>query len=697
MRTRLKDGIRRVIVFVVLAVLCVTMFLGGQFTAPVAHAASNRDLEFDKTNVMEDLTGATVNGKPFNLLNYPFDSTGIVKHPEIMNVVEYCYSFQANARGNYGLYLYFYNPQALDIDTDSAANRVHIAVEWTTNKEGEIVPSKYDYFDLKFCSVSEGASYARLFYKFRVIDHVGEDGKTIAERVNSNERRYDIAGVELVTRGDSNATEYKVGGTYLFTGYAKGYGADVNAESNLACDVRNLETVTLDLAGVTDGVDKRTYWRSNSSATGAHHQNQINSVFFAIDKDTLKKYGYTLQRIKAEWWEYKTRPAVVISDNRIYNELLKWNGFKISEDYDRTRGWTLYNSDFDVIGGGLGGGQTVTYQWSWNAELSTGVNSWFSEDIDTLLPLLFPTNGVDVNDYVLLPETLQAYFETYNKSYEKGHLQFKNKDYSADLFDDTVDEGRTRGYNLREFDISNPDDMWDIKSYDDTHSWWDKLWDYGFGSITTDDSYRDIKPIEMVTPELMAQSDLANKLFINPDDVGKFKDYYNSVKKDYEVFLFRYAVTDYWAEDLNVFEIDQNDYGGEHHTGIGEIRQGTQIFDFDILEFTFNKDGEYTVIPVVSSPIDHITGYTPSIEPEYPDWWKIVLLVLGLIVLLVILMPILPYIIKAVVWVIMLPFKLIAAIVKGIQKAVKKKPKQADVSPPKAVQAKPPKASKRKY
>ena len=132
MRTRLKDGIRRVIVFVVLAVLCVTMFLGGQFTAPVAHAASNRDLEFDKTNVMEDLTGATVNGKPFNLLNYPFDSTGIVKHPEIMNVVEYCYSFQANARGNYGLYLYFYNPQALDIDTDSAANRVHIAVESPT-------------------------------------------------------------------------------------------------------------------------------------------------------------------------------------------------------------------------------------------------------------------------------------------------------------------------------------------------------------------------------------------------------------------------------------------------------------------------------------------------------------------------------------------------------------------------------------
>ena len=553
------------------------------------------------------------------------------------------------------------------IDTDSNANKVQLAVSWTTDSEGNIVPDEYDKFDLRFCSVSEGASYARLFYKFRVVDHVGADGKTIAERVNSNERRYDISGVELVTEGNANATEYTVGGTYLFTGYAKGYGADETAESNLSCSVRNLETIRLDLSGETDGVDKRTYWRSNSSSAGAHHQNQINSVFFAIDKKVLEKYGYTLQRIKAEWWEYKTRPAIVIDDQRIYNELFKWNGVEISEDYDRTRGWILHNSDYYYMN------PLSRYQWSWNAQIQDNPNNVVtSEDIDTLLPLLFYTGGVDVNDYVLLPETLQTYFETYNKSYVNGHLQFNNKDYSADLFDDSVDEGRTRGYNLREFDISNPDDFWDIHSYDDTHNWWDKLWDYGFGSITTDDSYRDIKPIEMVTPELMAQSDLANTLFINPDDVETFMDYYNSVKDDCEVFLFRYAVTDYWAEDLSVFEINSGEYG-THHDGVGELRQGTQFFDFDILEFTFNKEGVYTVIPVVSSPIDHISGYTPSVEPDDLDWWKILLAVLALIVLLIIFMPILPYVIKAIVWVILLPFKLIGWIFKSISDAVKKR------------------------
>ena len=258
MRNIVKDKTFRLTVLFTIAIMCLTVLFGLFTSFNYVYAYSSDDVQFDNTNVMDDLTNSTVNGKPFNLLDYPFDSTGIVKHPEIMNVVEYCYSFYSNARGNYGLYLYFYNPQALKIDTDSPANKVQLAVKWTTDKDGNVIPSEYEKFNLQFCSVSEGASYARLFYKFKVVDRKGADGKTIAERVNSNARRYDISGVELVTEGDSNATEYTVGGTYTFSGYVKGYGADENAESNLTCEVRNLETIRLDLSGATDGVDKRT-------------------------------------------------------------------------------------------------------------------------------------------------------------------------------------------------------------------------------------------------------------------------------------------------------------------------------------------------------------------------------------------------------------------------------------------------------
>ncbi len=663
---------KRILTAIAALFLCIAVLLSWGVNSATVFAAPNAKTQFEKTNVLDDLKSSD----GFNILNYPFDSTGLIKHPEIMNVVEYCYSFKANMRGNYGLYLYFYNPQGLNINTNSRANKVQMAVAYSTDKDGNTIPTAYEKFDLQFCSVSTEPNYYRLFYKFKVIDRKGADGKTIAERVNSNARRYDISGVELLTNDESNATEYTVGGTYTFTGYAKGYGADINAESNLTCEVRNLETIRLDLSGKDDGIDKRTYWRSNSSSKGAHHQNQINSVYFAIDKTVLEKFGYTLQRIKAEWWEYKTAPAIVIDNKDIYDRLAAYNGVKISEDYDRNRGLTLYNSDYFYSGNA--GGSVSQYQYTWNKSLTPsgigGTHVYSSEYIDTLLSMLFYTGGVSVDDYVLLPETLEKYFDTYNKSYENGHLTFNAKDYSADLFTNSVDEGRTRGYNLREFDISNPDDYWDIHSYDDTHSWWNKLWDYGFGSITTDDTYLDIPPIQMVTPQDMAVNNLATHLKINPDDVSNLRKYYNSVKDDSEVFIFRYAVTDYWAEDLTVYDIVNGesypyDTIGKHNPHIGEVRQGTQFFDFDILEFTFNKDGVYTVIPVVSSPVDHISGYTPSIEAQGRDWWKIVLAVFAVILLLIILVFLLPYVLQFIVWLVLLPFKAIDALFKGIGKA----------------------------
>ena len=98
--------------------------------------------------------------------------------------------------------------------------------------------------------------------------------------------------------------------------------------------------------------------------------------------------------------------------------------------------------------------------------------------------------------------------------------------------------------------------------------------------------------------------------------------------------------------------------------------------NFDIIELTFlDKDGIYTVIPAVSNPMDiYSDSNVPKVEnPGLSELLKIILAILALIVLLVILMPILPYIVKFVVWLILLPFKLIGAIFKGIGKLFNKK------------------------
>ncbi len=636
--------------FAVIVFIISSLWGGG---AAVVHAATSTTTEFEKQSVMDDLKTATINGKPFDTLNYPYDSTGVIKHPEIMTVVEYCYSIRAAQRENYGVYIYFYNPQALNISTLSRANKITLGVKYGTDKDGNIKVDDYEKFDLQFCSKSDG-DYRDLFYKFKIIDHKSTvDGKTISERVNSNARRYDISEIELLTVSNKNATAYGVGGTYTFTGYAKGYGADQTAESTLACERKDLETVTLDLAGITDGVDKRTYWRSNSaSSLGKGHQNQINSVFFAIDNSVLEKYGYSLQRIKAEWWEYKTRPTVITSDKGLFDKLSPLVGQyigkgKINDDV------ILYMGAHKVS---TPAGHRYNYDWAFNMVPDsefTHISEWLEE-----LDLLFYTGGIEITDYNLSASTLQKYCEEYNTSYNDGHITFNEHDFSADLFTDSVDSGRTRGYNLREFDITNPDDYYNLKSYDSTHNWFQKFLDYGFGTINTSDEYLNVAPIEMITDEHIASNDISNVLKIHSEDINRFKNFYNdSVKADKSVFIFHYAFIDYYSAVI------------DSHRDSTALRQGTQFFDFDILTMTFNKDGDLTTLGCVSSPVDHWTGYTPAIRPTEPDWLKWVKLALGLIITLIVLYflypfiaPFFGFIAKGFVWVITTPFKAIGAL-----------------------------------
>ena len=86
-------------------------------------------------------------------------------------------------------------------------------------------------------------------------------------------------------------------------------------------------------------------------------------------------------------------------------------------------------------------------------------------------------------------------------------------------------------------------------------------------------------------------------------------------------------------------------------------------------------------------------------EWEFPsfgdkDWEKIlgtVLLMIGIIFIVIMFAPLLPVRISFVVWLLMLPFKLIGAIIKGIANAIKKaatkKPKTTSNSPIKTVKA----------
>lgn len=608
-------------------------------SVPATVGAEDKIYPFDQIHVQKDLE--SIDG--FYYINYPYDPTGF-HSPQIFNVVEWAYSYRANMQDDYALYIYFYNPQALNIDATSNQNKVVMAVEYDNYPiTQDSAPTAYETFDLAFCSRSTG-DYENLFYKFRVVDHKSADGKTILERVNSNGRRYDISEVLLKTVGQDNATAYGVGGTFYFTGYAAGYGSDANAPSTLNCEVLDLETVDLEV--------KSTYFRTQSSQLGKGHQNQLNTVYFGVPDELLDKYG-KLQRVKAEWYEYKTKPIFITTNNAAYNNFKEYIGKYIGESY---------NSDLEY---GLGFGykkqaQTDTFSEGYNVRNKTGVEfePVVSNYINTIY-YIFQNDKIEAGETVVTDKALKQYIKDYGSG--TAQLPIKDGTISADLFEDDIDENRKidnehgkiqKGFSYYEIDAN---DKFDMLSYDEAHSFWDKLFDYGiFSKDTTDDTYKALTPIYAVTAaDLQKDADaLSSSLLIDKTDVADFKAYAAAAEaKGQTTHLFRFAQTDYFAATGRTTTGKRDavyGYAGKPNSAMW-ARQ-TVFFDFTVISLTFSKDGVYKVIPAVSSPIDIINDVTGSTNDKNPDctdllkrifqalgaWGTLILsIIIGLVILII--------------------------------------------------------------
>ena len=644
-----------------LRVVAMAMVLFALFSASstVAYAADDGCIGFDNTNVLDDLSSSTANGKAFDIKNYPFNENGEV---QIISFIEYCYSYKANLRDHYGLYIYIYNPQGLNLSTDTKQNKIQMAVSY--DAEGN--PNDYEKFSLEFCSKVESGNYKNLFYKYKVIDRE-INGTTFDERVNSNERRYDVSGVELTTYGAQNATEYHVGTTYRFTGFAEGYGPDETAKSTLDSEIEKIETVELSV--------KHTFYRSETSALGAGHQNQLDTVYFSVPKSYIEEYG-RLQRIKAEWYEYKTKEILVTSNTVFYNAASPYIGVKLGTtpnqyglyEYVKEIGYSL------GIGAGKAGDMYVA-QWGWN--LGTGYfhvptnvlyYMFLVDDIEKYDPYAetVTIGGVQSND-------LYQYIKNYRKTYTSGRLPIKDGTISADLFESDIDASRKMdnesgkiqlGYSYYDFDADV--DLQTLSSWSETSpSFWDNWLNFGLGAAFMggpDEESRTVAPIQILKASDMTgtNTEIAERLLVNINDVDAIKTEYNNAvtinganDEEKVVVLFRFATSDYYSEAVDIIEPKAGFmWSDKHYEGQAYIAQESVFFDFDIIQLTFNQEGVYTVIPVVSSPIDVVNDITPPVNmPEEMDWWQIILALILIVFLIILFAPILPYILQGILWV----------------------------------------------
>ena len=155
-------------------------------------------------------------------------------------------------------------------------------------------------------------------------------------------------------------------------------------------------------------------------------------------------------------------------------------------------------------------------------------------------------------------------------------------------------------------------------------------------------------------------TEIAERLLVNINDVDAIKTEYNNAvtinganDEEKVVVLFRFATSDYYSEAVDIIEPKAGFmWSDKHYEGQAYIAQESVFFDFDIIQLTFNQEGVYTVIPVVSSPIDVVNDITPPVNmPGEMDWWQIILALILITFLIVLLAPVIPYILQGILWV----------------------------------------------
>lgn len=231
---RIKAALIVSLFLYVLATFCPTPGVGQNIER---RARAESQLNYDVSYVMDDLSGMKIDGKEFKKTDYGFD---VKEETRVVTLAEYCYSYDPERRGNYGLYVYVYNPRAIEFK-DSPLNRITLCA-------GE--DNRWKKYALDELSVCKDQDYEGMFYKYKL--RLTDSERTeILNRVKSPGRVYEVSKIELLTSGTMNGTSYKVGSEYVYSGYSKGYGANDGAASTLTSTRYNFETLSLEVKATT--------------------------------------------------------------------------------------------------------------------------------------------------------------------------------------------------------------------------------------------------------------------------------------------------------------------------------------------------------------------------------------------------------------------------------------------------------------
>lgn len=627
---------KRILSLIAVIFVTVAAILASAF-APrsTALAASSTVKNYEQQNVMDDLKGSVIDGKPFDVADYPYRHND---KPRLILFAELCYSYYASKQDDYGLYAYVYNPQQLAFDLKSDRNKVQI-------RFGSNVSADFHKYRLIYLNGStEVGSEGRLL-KFRLQLSTGERNE-ILSALSADGRVYELSGFELSAGG--KLTDYPCTQKYTYKGFAKGYGSDYAETDTLAFSVDNYDRV------VDFDVHHTVYRPQGDFYNG--EQVQLNSCFFRVPTEYFEAYG-RLSELMCEWYEYRTKPAIVTQDRMIYNIINGLKGQPLSS-YSTSNGYIAVQA-FGNMDGSWFGEKWEAFDWASNYDMKPKYTGWSglanwehyftaSKRFDNFSGAFYsPENYMD---YSVRADVVKDELLSISKSL--GGELYGGR-YSAALFSDQVDEGHTRGYN--------PSVV--IKADDDQTIWWNvttkKWWQYIFGGYNVDTQYDSMKAIVTLTEKDLNGSDaaVANTLCISASDVPKLREEYKAAGKTETVVLLRYGTSKYFSAPCAAYYCQEKDNPADSKDTMDEwvarrihwqqsdkeivsyLSWQTVYLDFDIISLTFTDNNVSVVVPVVSSPTDAIGGISPPLEEDYSDgiaWWKILLAVVMFVLVAVI-------------------------------------------------------------
>lgn len=238
------------------------------------------------SSVEEDLALTFIDGKRFDEAEYPLDKDA--DYMMLLNLVEY--GFEEEDKSSYGLYFYIYNPSGMAI---RILGKSSIQLSLKEN-------SAYHKIGLDFLDHSDDWR----FLKFKLATQ-NFGGKKIYDQVDAAKRDYFIAGIEIdsVTKG---VVDYNIAGRYSFTGY--------RSTNSLSCKRDQILTISLDLHS--------TQYRTKTSSEGKYYQNQLDSVYFALDNYLMETFG----EVYAIHFSYieKRIDGVVTTNESAYQAILPY-------------------------------------------------------------------------------------------------------------------------------------------------------------------------------------------------------------------------------------------------------------------------------------------------------------------------------------------------------------------------------------